>query len=213
MAATLPACFSQFETASERLLACVPAWLLLEHDFRRTLAEIVLACDPVFYGQAEHLQLEKLGDGVPARRSVDLYCVVDGVPHFFQFKFWKTIIKAKDGRREIGRGNYTDNDYHELLNDFAKLAWIANPRAERYLICLSQVQQYPGSRSKLVSDYAHARDPENAAALFDDGGRRGRVLSTESGPVPFVWARDPLELVSHEGIRFRLFVYHVGPAL
>lgn len=211
MPASLSVHLDAFEGVARRLLASLPPRLLREDDLRMALAEAIFTSAPDFYAHVENLQFEKTGDGVATGAPIDLYCVVDGIPHFFEFKHWKTMVKAKSGRREIGKGNATESDYKALLNDFTRLADVRSATAARHLIYLVQVQQYPGSSSKLVPEHAKLCDPENAEALFGDAAPVTRELVISGQRVQIDWERPPVEITSCEGIQFRLFVYRVHP--
>ena len=178
---------------------------------RRTFAESLLAIDSGYYSDVRHLQYEKSGGGVPPRRPVDLYFVLNDVSHFVEFKYWHTQVKVRSGILELGKGNATSIDYGELKRDFCKQAEVADDTAAKLVLYLPQVDQYRGSASELVIPHAKRRDPENARALFESHQGRSEVLNHDNRDIPFELARPPVELVSLEGVAFRLFTYRIRP--
>ncbi len=164
-----------------------------------------------YYDSAAHLQFEKSGDGVPSRRPVDLFCVVDDTPYFIEFKFWHTMVKARDGRLDIGKGNATDLDYRSVKKDFAKQSQIDNPRSERLIVFLAQIENYHGSSSELVLPYAKRCDSRDAVALFDSRQGEEQTIRHDGIDVTFELTREPIEMRSFEALTFRLFIYRVFP--
>lgn len=198
-----------FESRLSDVVASLPLHLTCEHDIRRTFAETLLQLDKALYVKVQNLQYEKSGDGIPARKPVDLYFVLNDVPHFVEFKYWHTQVKMKSGSLEVGKGNATPNDYLRLKLDFVKQSDIASQLAEKLIIYMPQAEQYQGSCSEIVMSFAARQEPANARALFASPTKQPVMISHEGRALPFEIIREPVELASLDGIKSKLFTYKV----
>jgi hypothetical protein len=205
----LESILAEYERRLGGLVAVLPLHLMREQEMRRTLAEVLLHTNRVFYSQVRNLQYEKSWSGMPQLKPVDLYFLLDSVSCFVEFKYWHTMLKVRSSQLEIGKGNATREDYRKMKDDFIKQAGVETRGTLRLIICLAQVQQYPRSTSQLMVEHAEQSDPENARALFHSSP--GVVLSVhyDGRAISFEMERDALELASPEGIAFRMFTYRV----
>jgi hypothetical protein len=137
--------------------------------------------------------------------------VLDGVEHFVEFKFWMTMVKVRNGRLDVGKGNDTPGDYRRLKKDILKLGRIRGDPRRRYLVYVVQTQQYPDSKSELVPDLARQLEPANAVALFDNSSPQVRTVDIDGRGVRIEWALPPIVLSSRKGIEFKLYTYLVHP--
>lgn len=200
----LPAILEDWTNAAVGLVEATPLHLLSEREFRRALALNLLGLDQERFAEPEHLQFEKTGNGVPPRRPIDLYFETDSERCFVEFKYWHTMVKVSDGRRQIGQGNNTPNDVEEWLNDFDKLLRIDNRGARRWFLLVAQLTQYEGSRSRLPFDLLELRHPHLSPRRLAKAGASAIELpnglpGTTHPLFEAVIARSP------EGVQFGIY--------
>ena len=201
-----------WRSAAGELVKETPLHLLSEQEFRRAFALILFDRDGRQYSQPEHLQFEKIGNGVPPRRPVDLYFEMRSDCCFVEFKYWHTMVKVRDGRRQVGKGNNTFSDVHKWVNDLDKLLLlrIDNPRARRWFLLVAQLNQYEGSNSRLLFEVLESQRPDLSPRHLADKIRADIRLADDLwGSVDRLF--ETLIARSPEGIRFGIYGLELRP--